>query len=72
MMFTLRASVNKMPQLEIGARNPMPRKLRAVSPKIMPGIVRVAEAIRCDMKPGIMWRPMIRALPAPISRAAST
>ncbi len=48
----LRASTSRMPQLVIGGLKPRPRKESAVSPRIMPGMAIVAEAIRCDMKPG--------------------
>ena len=40
------ASFSNTPQLVIGARKPIPKKLSAVSPRIMVGMERVAEAIR--------------------------
>ena len=64
------ASFSKTPQLVIGGRSPRPRKDSAVSPRIMPGITRVAEAIRWLIKLGNRWRPMIRDGLAPISTAA--
>ena len=64
------ASFSSTPQLVIGGRRPRPRNDSAVSPRIMPGIDRVAEAIRWLMKLGSRWRPMMRCGLAPISWAA--
>ncbi len=64
------ASFSSTPQLVIGGRRPRPRKLSAVSPRIIAGIDSVADAIRWLMKPGIRWRPMIRLGRAPMSCAA--
>ena len=58
------------PQLTTGARNPMPMKLSAVSPRIMPGTARVTLVIRKLVKPGSRWRLMIdRARPPAIDAA---
>ena len=46
------------------------RKLRAVSPKIISGIARDAEAIKWLAKLGIRWRAIMRRGRAPISSAA--
>src|SRR5690606_36024995 len=59
-------------RLVMGGLRPRPRKLNAVSPRIMPGMDMVAEAIRCDMNPGTRCRAMIRLPFAPISCAART
>ena len=66
------ASLSSTPQLTIGGLRPRPRKLKAVSPRIMLGMDMVAEAIRCDMNPGTRCRPMMRLPLAPISCAART
>ena len=60
------------PQLTAGARRPNPRKLSAVSPRIIAGIDRVALAIRCDMKFGNRCLRITRAGDAPIISAALT
>ncbi|GIS90743.1 MAG: hypothetical protein CM1200mP20_07840 [Pseudomonadota bacterium] len=39
-------SFNRTPQLVIGGRRPSPRKLNAVSPRIIPGMDNEADAIR--------------------------
>ena len=64
------ASLSSTPQLVIGGRTPSPRNDSAVSPRIMPGIIKVAEAIRWLVKLGSRCRPMMRAGRAPISTAA--
>ena len=61
------ASFNSTPQLTIGARRPKPRKLSAVSPKIISGIDSVAEAMMWLAKLGMRWRPMMRGVLAPMS-----
>ena len=55
------ASLSSTPQLVIGGRSPRPRNDSAVSPRIIDGMARVAEAIRWLMKFGSRWRPMMRA-----------
>jgi len=64
------ASFSSTPRLVIGGRRPRLRKLSAVSPKIMPGMAKVAEAIRWLMKLGSRCRPIMRLGVAPISCAA--
>ena len=66
------ASLSSTPQLIAGERRPIPRKLSAVSPRIMPGIASVAEAMMWLRKDGIRWRNMTRGPRAPSMRAAST
>jgi hypothetical protein len=66
------ASVRRTPQLVIGGRSPSPRNDSAVSPRIIPGIKSVAEAIRWLMNAGIMWRQITRHGEAPIISAAAT
>src|SRR5947207_223648 len=64
------ASLSNTPQLVIGGRSPRPRNDSAVSPRIMPGMTSVADAIKWLIKLGNRWRPMIRAGLAPINTAA--
>ena len=47
-------------------------KESVVSPRIMPGIDSVSEAIRWLVKEGTMWRKMMRSSLAPASLAAMT
>ena len=53
---TLWASCSRTPQLIAGARSPMPRKLSAVSARIMLGTASVAAAMMWLMNDGSMWR----------------
>ena len=66
------ASLSSTPQLVTGGRKPMPRKLNDVSPRIIVGIVIVADAIRWLMKPGTRCRMMMRLGLAPMTCAAVT
>ena len=50
----------------------MPRKLSAVSARIMAGIASVTEAMMWLVKDGTMCRQMMRCCEQPSSRAAST
>src|SRR5206468_4232792 len=62
--FMFCASLSMTPQDTIGGRSPRPRKDSAVSPRIIDGIVMVAEAMRCEMKPGMGGRSRMRGEPA--------
>lgn len=62
--------VQQHAQLVMGGLKPRPRKLNAVSPRIIAGIESVAVAIKWLMNPGTRWRKIIRFGLAPMSRAA--
>ena len=66
------ASFNITPQDTAGALRPRPKKDSAVSPKIIAGIERVAEAIRWLIKFGNKCRRITRPGLAPIISAART
>src|SRR4029450_341336 len=65
------ASLSSTPHEVMGGRRPNPRKLKAVSARIIEGMESVAEAMRWLMKPGSRWRPMMRPGLAPIIWAAA-
>ena len=56
------ASCSSTPQLIAGERRPRPRKLSAVSLRIIPGIASVSAAMMWLRKEGTMWRKMMRDL----------
>ena len=66
------ASCSSVPQETMGAWRPSPRKLSAVSARIMPGMARVAAAMMWLVKLGTMWRVTMRQSLAPSSCAAVT
>ena len=70
MVRSCRASCSITPQLITGSWSPSPRKLSAVSPRIMPGIDRVSDAIRWLITPGITCTNITR-LVEPLSSWAA-
>ena len=66
------ACCSSTPQLIAGARSPTPRKLSAVSPRIMLGIASVSEAIKWLSTPGTRYWNSSRGVPALSIRAAVT
>ena len=64
------ASCISTPQLLIGERNPIPRKLSEVSARMVAGIASVSDAMMWLENDGTMCRPMMRILPTPSSLAA--
>ncbi|MND01328.1 hypothetical protein D3C83_202770 [compost metagenome] len=66
------ASFSSTPHEVMGGRRPRPRKLSAVSARIIEGMVRDADAMRWLVKFGRRWRAMMREGFAPIISAAAT
>ena len=64
------ASCKSTPQLTAGGCMPNPKKLNAVSPRIMPGIIKVRVTIRWLVKEGKRCTARIRASFDPARRAA--
>ena len=60
------------PQLTAGGCMPRPRKLRAVSPRITAGIIKVSVTMRWLVKDGNKCTRIMRNPPDPTSRAATT
>ncbi len=69
---TVLAFCSSVPQLTAGGTSPKPRKLRAVSSKIMPGIFKVAITVTWLIVAGIRWLKMMRRSLAPKLWAART
>ena len=60
-----------VPHSGIGGCAPMPRKPSAAAVWMMPLMSSVTRTITLDRHSGMMWRSMIRKLPAPVSRTAA-
>ena len=69
---TFWASFSITPQLVSGGTMPMPRKLRLLSPRIVPGMASVAVTMMWLSEPGRRCLLMIRQWLEPTTRAAIT